>query len=115
MGEVTLKITGLSDGMYAISVDGSKAGEYTAAKLQSGIPIAFASAQAMQKASALDDLVRLRTFMYLTRWRQIELQPAGFDRAMPTGAGLDSLINETAEHARTLATPHEYHVAISKM
>lgn len=114
MGDDTLRVIGLSEGAYTISVDGSMPESITSAQLRSGVPFGFLSAQAMQESRALDELVRLRTFMYQTRWRQIELQSPGFDRAMPTLADFDSLIEQVFEQERVLAKPHEYHVVVKR-
>jgi lysophospholipase L1-like esterase len=114
IGNVVLKISGLPDGKYKVTVDGSNAGWYTAESLRVGLPISLLSAQAMRESRALYDLVQLRAFLYFTRWRQVEIPISGPSRGNPSLASLDALIDEITERARTLGKLHEYRLVVTR-
>ena len=116
MGEVKLKLTGLSPGNYIVRVDGSDGSEYTSEQLGAGIPISSLSAPANEASRALAALIRQRADLYFTRWRQIEIPLSGeYKGAGLTISALDSLADEMNARARLLGKPHEYHLSLSRV
>jgi hypothetical protein len=115
MGRVRLKLKGLSAGSYSLRVDGSDAGEYTAERLSSGIPLNSSSVQSIEAAAALAALIRQRADLSFMNWRQIQLPFAGKYKAAPASvSSLESLANEMSESARMLARPHTYRITMTR-
>lgn len=116
LGQVNLRIAGLPAGKYSVQVDGSEAAEFTAAELDAGIPISSFSARANELSRALAALVRQRSDIYFSRWRQIEVPLAAEYRSVPAAlSSLDAVIDEMTRRARALGRPHEYSLVITRI
>ncbi len=116
LGQVKLRLAGLPAGKYSVRVDGSEAAEFTAAELGAGIPVNSFSTPAKESSRALAALVRQRSDLYFSRWRQIEVPLAAEYRSVPAAlSSLDSVIDEMTLRARALARPHEYSLVIARI
>jgi lysophospholipase L1-like esterase len=114
IGKINLRITGLRSGRYKVTIDGDDAGQYTDENLASGISLGALSKKAAEESRAVAALVRKRADLFFSRWRQIELPFAAEYKATTNAlSGLDLLITEMADRARTLAAPHKYQIVIT--
>lgn len=114
MGKVNLRVTGLPAGKYVINIDGANAGEYTAQRLGFGIPLSSLSAQATKLSGSLVTLMRQRSDIFYTRWRNIELPLSGeYKSAVDVVSALNSIENEMAQRIRILGGLHEYSLVIT--
>jgi lysophospholipase L1-like esterase len=116
LGLVSLRLTGLAAGRYGVTVDGRDAGEFTDEKLREGIRLSALSAKATEEAAALSTLIRKRADLFFARWRQIQLPYAAEYKATANVvSSLDLLIDEMAERARRLGSPHQYQVVVTRI
>ncbi len=114
LGRVSLRIPGLPEGSYSLSVDGGNATTYTSDQLRDGIDLGGLSDSAAKESSALAALIRKRADFFMTRWRQIELPYSDYKSTPAVVSAYDSLIAEMTARARTMAGPHKYNVVITQ-
>lgn len=69
-----LKVTGLKDGNYAVSIDGEVAGTVSATELRKGWNLSNAAGPITQQARELLSHVFEKNNLYFGRWRNVQLQ-----------------------------------------
>ena len=114
LNQQPMKITGLKDAAYTLSIDGERLGEFTAEELAKGVNLAALPTPMMKQARDVHQLTLRHNNVHFTRWRQIEVPMAGYqtDRIQEaTRSLIDALDEEEAElvkEQRAAARPVEH-------
>jgi lysophospholipase L1-like esterase len=73
LSRLELKVTGLPEGAYAITIDGEPAGNVGADALAKGWNFSHAPGPITKQATELLDLIFKKNELYFQRWRQVQL------------------------------------------
>jgi len=105
-----MKVTGLKDSEYVLTIDGEEIGAFTGAALAEGINLATLPTPMSRQAGAVHTLTLKHNNIHFARWRQIQL-PLDNDELLqkPAALGiLDSLEAELVREQRLRAQPKSH-------
>jgi lysophospholipase L1-like esterase len=112
LNQEMLKIAGLDDGLYRLSIDGEFIASFEAAQLAAGINLAKFQTPMYKQAQSVLDLTHRHNHLHNARWRLVEeaLTPYGLSNVQPTLDALDKLEAEVIALQRATAIPktHRY-------
>jgi len=110
-----LKVTGLSEGRYALKIDGEKVGDFSKARLAEGINLALAATPMTEQASRVYELTVKHNDLHYARWREIQVPFQGLHASYEAAAldALDKLEEETIQMQRAAAQPEPRHYELS--
>ncbi|HOK46123.1 MAG TPA: GDSL family lipase, partial [Bryobacteraceae bacterium] len=107
MNQQPLKVTGLAEGRYSLSIDGEKVGTFTSRELAEGINLASLPTPMAEQAAAVHDLTLKHNNIHYARWRQVEvpLESLKLKTIRPAMDALDKLEAEIVLQQRAQAQP----------
>jgi lysophospholipase L1-like esterase len=112
LNQEVLKISGLGDGLYGLSIDGEFIASFEAGQLAAGINLAKFQTPMYRQAQSVLDLTHRHNHLHNARWRLVEeaLTPYGLSNVQPTLDALDKLEAEVIALQRVTAIPkaHRY-------
>ncbi|MGE5569648.1 MAG: SGNH/GDSL hydrolase family protein [Rhodospirillales bacterium] len=102
-----LKVTGLGEGRYSLSIDGEKVGTFTSRELAEGINLASLATPMAAQAAAVHDLTLKHNNIHYSRWRQVQvpLEDLKLKTIQPAMDALDKLEAEIVLQQRAQAQP----------
>ncbi len=114
LNQQPLTVTGLKSGTYQLSIDGVKAGEFSAEQLAAGINLAMLPTPMVNQAKEVHRLTLQHNNVHFTRWRQVQVPLAGYgssrvkDATRQLIAALDEEEAEIVKNQRAAAQPVEH-------
>ncbi len=122
LSRYTVRVAGLSEGAYAITVDGEAATRATAAELSKGVNLSQSAGPVTRQAREVLDLVFQKNNRFFERWRRVQLYSppdwaAGPEIENRRAAELKRIDDEiAADEARIDAArmPRKHRVAITR-
>ncbi len=119
LNQQPLKVTGLSEGTYKLSIDGASVGSFTQEQLAAGINLATLPTPMQKQAAEVHRLTLEHNNIHFTRWRQIQVPLASFksDRVQAAVGELVAALDEeeasVVARQRGAAQPvaHRYELA----
>jgi lysophospholipase L1-like esterase len=105
-----VKVVGLNDENYTLSIDGKAVGDFTKGQLADGVNLATLATPMAEQASKVHDLTIQRANAHNHRWRNIQVAKAYQDYAKKPGfakalEGFDALEAEIQVEQRAAAQP----------
>ncbi|MDD3543832.1 MAG: SGNH/GDSL hydrolase family protein [Kiritimatiellae bacterium] len=96
-----LKVAGLKEASYALSIDGLKVGKYSREQLAEGVNLATASTPNSAQATQVLGLVFKKNNVYFERWRKVQLGNGPAEKL----AELDRIITDLEAQIDTARKP----------
>jgi len=112
-----LRVNGLAEGRYKLSIDGNTVGAWSDAELANGINLAVLDTPMARQAAEVRDLTIRRIDVHQQRWRsfQVPLEKFNLDNLATTLKDLDALDTELAakQHAAAQPRPHTFELVLA--
>lgn len=114
LNQQPLTVSGLKSGTYQLSIDGVKAGEFSAEQLAAGINLAMLPTPMANQAREVHKLTLQHNNVHFTRWRQVQVPLAAYassrvkDATRQLIAALDEEEAEIVKKQRAAAQPVEH-------
>jgi hypothetical protein len=107
LNEQPLRVTGLPEGRYGLSIDGNQVGVWNEKELAEGVNLAVLDTPMAQQAAEVRDLTIRRIDVHQQRWRtlQVPLEKLGLENLDRSLKDLDALDAELATKQHAAAQP----------
>jgi lysophospholipase L1-like esterase len=112
----TLKVEGLPQGGYRLSIDGELLGTFTRSQLEVGINLALLPTPMLKQAAAVHKLTLKHNDLHFFRWRQVQvpLQKDYPDKLEKILSSFDELEAGVVEKQRALAQPKPHRFELNR-
>lgn len=114
LNEEPLVVTGLHNGVYALSIDGTEVGTYTNDQFAGGINLATLKTPMSDQAMTVYQMVGEHVDLHFDRWRHVQVPLAGkLPQTAAVVSAMDSLEDGLVEQERQTALPKEHAFTIT--
>lgn len=111
-----VRVKGLKEGSYALSIDGAELGSYKDNELADGVNLATVETPMLKQAQQVHELTLRHNNVHFVRWRQVELPLQGASpQNLPQALNLlDAVENDVISVQRTESQPRPHRFELKR-